>query len=129
MCEGNGRSHICAKFGLMLSEWDIKNTMYSWDNAANMEKAIDATIPSFGCFACSLLLVVNDGVLVQCSVNDLLVICQRMVGHFKRSTLASGKFKDIQKNLSLPLHNLKQDEPTRWNSSLYMIQSIVEQKM
>ena len=37
--------------------------------------------------------------------------------------------KEIQKNLDLPQHNLKQDEPTRWNSSLYMIQSVVEQKI
>jgi len=37
--------------------------------------------------------------------------------------------KNPQKNLGLPQHNLKQDEPMRWNSSLYLIQSIVEQKM
>jgi len=36
--------------------------------------------------------------------------------------LVYGKLKDIQKNL-------KQDELTWWNSSLYMIQSVVEQKM
>ena len=126
-------SAICAKFVSMLSEWDIKKhnvQLVLRDNAANMEKAMrDATIPSYGCFAHSLQLVVNDGVFVQRSVNDLLAICRRIVGHFKRSTLASGKLKDIQKNLSLPQHNLKQDEPTRWNSSLYMIQSVVEQKM
>ena len=29
----------------------------------------------------------------------------------------------------MPQHRLKQDEPNRWNSSLYMLQSIVEQKM
>ena len=126
-------SAICAKFVSMLSEWDIKKhnvQLVLRDNAVNMEKAMrDATIPSYGCFAHSLQLVVNDGVFVQRSVNDLLAICRRIVGHFKRSTLASEKLKDIQKNLSLPQHNLKQDEPTRWNSSLYMIQSVVEQKM
>ena len=61
-------------------------------------------------------------------VNDsVLVLCRRIVGHFKRSTLASGKLEDIQKNLSLPQHNLKQEEPTQWNSSLYM--TVIEQKM
>jgi len=43
--------------------------------------------------------------------------------------LAYEKLKEIQKNLGLPQHNLKQDKPTRWNSSLYMIQLVVEQKM
>jgi len=36
------------------------------DNAANMAKAMqEASLPSFGCFAHSLQLVVEDGVLSQ----------------------------------------------------------------
>jgi len=31
--------------------------------------------------------------------------------------------------LGLPQHKLKQDEPTRWNYTLYMLQSIAEQKI
>ena len=56
-------------------------------------------------------------------------MCRQIVVHFKRSTLAYGKLNEFQNNLGLPLHKLKQGEPTRWNSSLYMIQSVVEQKM
>ena len=51
------------------------------------------------------------------------------MGHFKHSLLAYSCLREIQPNLSLPLHQLKQDEPTRWNSTLYMLQSIIEQKM
>jgi len=36
---------------------------------------------------------------------------------------------EIQENLQLPVHRLKRDEPTRWNSSLYMLQVFIEQKM
>ena len=43
--------------------------------------------------------------------------------------MAYGKLHQIQESLGLPQHRLKQDEPTRWNSSLNMLQSIVEQKM
>jgi len=61
-----------------------------------MEKAMrDAAIPSYVCFAHNLQLVVSDGVLVQCCVNKLLAICQRIVDYFKRSTLAHGKLKKI----------------------------------
>ena len=122
-----------AKFVSMFSEWNIHKRnvqLVLRDNAANMEKVMrDAALPSYGCFAYSLQLVVNDGVLVQLSISGLLAMCQRIVGHFKRSTLVYGKPNEIQNNLGLPQHKLKQDEPTHWNSSLYMIQSVVEQQM
>ena len=60
---------------------------------------------------------------------DLLSLCRGIVGHFKRSSLAYGKLHQIQESLGLPQHRVKQDEPTRWNSLLYMLHSIVEQKM
>jgi len=100
------------------------------DNASNMDKAMrDAGLKSYGCFAHTLQLVVNDGVLTQKSVSDLLAVCRQTVGHFKRSTVAYNKLNKIQQRLKLPEHHLKQDEPTRWNLSLYMLQSIMEQKM
>jgi len=77
---------ICARFGSMLSEWNTEKQsvqLVSNNNAANMEKAMrDVVIPSYWCFAHSLQLVVNDGVLVQRCVNELLAICQRLVGYF-----------------------------------------------
>ena len=62
-------------------------------------------------------------------VQDILAVCRRIVSHFKRSPLASHRFKEIQASLGCPLHKLKQDVATRWNSSLYMLESIAEQKM
>ena len=49
--------------------------------------------------------------------------------HLERSSLAYCRLKEIQQNLGLAQHRLKQDEPTRWNSTLYMLQTIKEQKM
>ena len=89
----------------------------------------DAGVASYGCFAHSLQLVVNDGVLSQRSVSDLLAICRQVVGHFKRSTVAYDKLNVIQRNLGLPEYHFKQDESIQWNSSLYMLKSVEEQKM
>ena len=126
-------NHISEKFNIMLAEWKIEKTrvhLVLHDNACNMDKAMrDSGLKSYGCFAHSLQLVVNDRVLSQKSVSDLLAICRQIVGHFKRSTVAYNKLNEIQRSLGLPEHHLKQDEPTRWNSSLYMLESIVEQKM
>ena len=124
----------------MLADWKIdkpKVHVVLRDNASNMDKAMrDAGLKSYGCFAHTLQLVVNDGVLSQKSVSDLLAVCRQIVGHFKRSIVPYNKLNEIQRRLNLPEHHLKQDEPTRWNTSLsrwntslYMLQSVMEQKM
>ena len=48
--------------------------------------------------------------------------------HFNHSVLAKQHLKDIQKELGLPQHSLIQSEPTRWNSTLHMMQRMLEQK-
>ena len=108
--------YIAEKFNDMLSDWSITKEnvhLVLRDNASNMERAMkDAGIGSYGCFAHSLQLVVHDGVLSQRIVSDLLAVCRRIVGHFKWSTKALDKLRDIQQNLGVPNHRLKQDEVT-----------------
>jgi len=89
----------------------------------------DTDLPDLGCFAHTLQLVVHDGVLSQRAVINILAICRSIVGNFKYSTLAYSRLREIQQNLGLPQHRLKQDEPPWWNSTLYMLQLIAEQKM
>ena len=82
-----------------------------------------------GCFAHTLQLVIHDGILSQRYVQDILAKCRRIVGHFKHSQLAFSRLKDIQATLGIPHLRFKQDVVTRWNSTLYMLQSIIAQKM
>ena len=116
----------------MLKEWGIKKEqvhLFVHDNAANMVKAMrDGSFDDFRCFAHTPQLVVHDGVMSQRAVGNTLAVYRHLVGHFKRSPLAFNGLKTIQPNLDLPLHSLKQDEPTWWNSTLHMFQSILEQK-
>ena len=59
------------------------------DNVSNMKKALrDCDLRSYGCFAHSLQLVVNNGMLLQWMVIDILAVSHKIVGHFKHSTLA-----------------------------------------
>ena len=51
------------------------------------------------------------------------------MGHFHRSSVASHNLKRIQNSLNIQEHKLKQDVVTRWNSTLYMFESVLEQKM
>ena len=126
-------SCIAEKVSEILQSWGISSDrihVILRDNGSNMIKAMkDGDFPNLGCFAHTLQLVVHDGVLAQQAVINLLAICRQIVGHFKHSPLAYSRLHEIQENLGLPLHKLKQDVPTRWNSSLHMLQSIIEQKM
>ena len=123
---------ICSKYKAMFEGWEIQQEQVHLivrDNASNMVKAMrEAAYPDLGCFAHTLQLIIHDGVLTQRAVIDVLANCRKIVGHFKHSPLAYCRLEEIQKSLGVPQHHLKQDEPTRWNSTLYMLQSVLEQK-
>lgn len=125
--------YIAAQVHSMLKEWDIvpeRVHVVITDNASNMTKAMrDASLPQFGCFAHSLQLAINDGLLSQRAVIDTIAVCKSIVGHFHRSSTGSHNLKRIQQSLDIPQHKLKQDITTRWNSTFYMLKSIQEQKM
>jgi len=84
---------------------------------------IEVNLPSFGYFAYSLQLVLNDGILCQHGVRDLLAISRSILGHFKHSNIACHKLAQIQENLHLLKHK---NDSTKWNSTLYMVESILE---
>ena len=125
--------YLAEVYKKMFDNWKISANQIHLvlrDNTANMIKAMrEASLPSFGCFAHSLQLVVEDGVLSQRAVIDVLATCRKIVGHFKHSTVAYSRLCSIQERLDIPQHRLQQDIRTRWNSSLYMVQSVIEQKM
>ena len=125
--------YLAEVYKKMFDNWKVRANQIHLvlrDNAANMVKAMrEASLPSFGCFAHSLQLVVEDGVLSQRAVIDVLATCRKIVGHFKHSTVAYSRLCSIQERLDIPQHRLQQDIRTRWNSSLYMVQSVIEQKM
>ena len=51
------------------------------------------------------------------------------MNHFNHSPIACAKLKSIQQQLSTEPHKMKQDVPTRWNSSFEMLQRTFEQKV
>ena len=130
--ESHTGEYLAQVYKKMLTGWEINQDqvhLVLWDNAANMAKAMrEAALPSLGCFAHTLQLVVDDGVLSQRAVMDVLAVCS-IVGHFRHSSLAYSRLNSIQEHLGLPQHHLQQDVRTRWNSTLYMVKLVVEQKM
>ena len=116
----------------MLADWKIpleKVHVVLRDNASNMRKGMsEVPVKSLGCLAHTLQLVVNEGLLAQRSISDALANGRRIVTHFKHSTVSMDHLEKIQEDMNQPTKRLQQDVKTRWNSSLYMIKSLLEQK-
>ena len=73
----------------------------------------------------TLQLCVNEGLKMP-SVAALLAAGRKLVGHFKHSSKATAALAQKQKQMNMPVKKLIQDCPTRWNSSFYMLEQILE---
>lgn len=116
----------------MLDRWKIDKSkvhVILRDNAKNIKKGMDQLgVESRGCLAHTLQLIVHEGLLAQRSVSDALANARKIVGHFKHSPLAYSRLQDIQVELNMPPKRLLQDVQTRWNSTHYMVKSLLAQK-
>ncbi|XP_058816466.1 zinc finger BED domain-containing protein 4-like [Topomyia yanbarensis] len=140
-------SHTGERIGLkmheMLSAWNISTSQVHLilrDNAANMLKGLnDAELPNVGCFIHTLQLVVLEGLECQKTVKDAIAKSRNIVTHFNHSPLACnkralhvqyGRYKlsEIQDKYDLPKRKLLQDVRTRWNSSFYMLERMLDQR-
>uniref|UniRef100_A0A3Q3FCW9 BED-type domain-containing protein n=1 Tax=Labrus bergylta TaxID=56723 RepID=A0A3Q3FCW9_9LABR len=107
-------------------EWNIVHKVVACvsDNAANVVKAIQNTgWPHLFCFAHTLNLIVHSGIAVIKPTVDKV---KAIVEYMHKSTVASEKLKATQNQLGLPELRLKQDCPTRWNSTYYMLERILQ---
>ena len=81
-----------------LCQWDIHSKLLCVlrDGGSNFVSGLCySTIPNLGCLAHNIQLVISDGVLAQRSVQDLLQLGRRIVGHYRRSNVA---FHILQKS-------------------------------
>ena len=62
------------------------------------------------------------------TIERLLGVCQRLVTHFKHSTVATAALADRQKRINMPVKKLLQDVSTRWNSTYYLLDRLVEMR-
>ena len=123
---------ISDAMGHMLRAWNIdkkKVHVILRDNAANMRKAMDQLeVASLGCFAHTLQLVVQHGLLAQRAVSDAIANGRKIVTHFKHSPKAYSELEDVEEELNVEPKRLQQDVKTRWSSTKMMIDSLVHCK-
>ena len=103
----------------------------SHDNAANMKLAArQLDVSSILCFGHTLQLAIQEG-LSHPSTTECLKSCKALVMHFNQSPLATTALKTRQGELTrdgIDFPTLQQDVPMRWNSTYFMIQSLLKNK-
>ncbi|QQP36332.1 Uncharacterized protein FKW44_021398, partial [Caligus rogercresseyi] len=123
---------ISSAFDSMFERWGIDRTKVHAvlsDNARNMAKAMDdSDLRGIRCVAHTLQIAVNEGVLSQHSIVDIVATGRKIVGHFKHSPLAYSRLQTIQEQFGMYPKRFQQDVSTRWNSTFYMLQSLLAQK-
>ena len=121
--------HIGNMMNRCLEEWDLSNKVHVIvrDNGTNFVAGLrDPGLPSIPCLAHTLQLIVKDGYLAQLAVVELTAKAFKLVGHYKHSNIALQSLLSIQEQLGLSLKRLIQDETTRWNTTFYMLESLIE---
>ena len=122
--------HIADALLKVAENWDISSKVVAivTDNASNIVAAVKITgwthVP---CFAHTLNLVVSEAIKSDENVSDLKKRCKQIVTFFHQSVKATEKLKEVQCQIKLPEHKLIQEVDTRWNSTFYMFERIVEQ--
>lgn len=83
---------------------------------------------SMQCFGHSIDLIVNEAIKSQRMVQNLLSIARKICERVHRSAQAKEKLAELQKAYQLPDNQLVQDVPSKWRTSYFMLERLVEQK-
>ncbi|XP_060063633.1 E3 SUMO-protein ligase ZBED1-like [Ylistrum balloti] len=102
------------------------------DNASNVQAAM-RQLPSskfvpLNCFAHTLQLAVNDAVKKFFGLEKVIAKAKVITKHFHASAKDTHSLAEKQKSLGVPVHRLKSECPTKWNSLYYLLERLVEQR-
>ncbi|XP_036433264.1 zinc finger BED domain-containing protein 4 [Colossoma macropomum] len=98
------------------------------DNQAIGNVLEDSAHTIMHCFGHNIDLIVNEAIKSQRMVQNLLSIARKICERVHRSPKAKEKLAELQKAYNLPENQLVQDVPSKWKTSYFMLDRLVEQK-
>ncbi|XP_073509759.1 zinc finger BED domain-containing protein 4-like [Phyllobates terribilis] len=114
-------------------EWllplNLKPGLVMCDNGQNLVAALGlANLSHIPCLAHVLNLVVQGFLKNYPEMSELLQKVRAVCALFRRSHPAAARLSALQHHFSLPSHRLICDVPTKWNSTLQMLERLCEQQ-
>lgn len=127
---GHTSGRIAEAISEMIHTWgNLKVINFVTDNGANIVKAIrDMNYIRISCAAHNLHLCITGALKSQRILTEILAKGRSIVGHFNHSAKACDRLRELQSQLQIPQKKLIQDVSTRWNSTLHMLESLLEQQ-
>lgn len=116
---------------ILNDHWQIfqKITAIVTDDDAALRDACDMlNITHIPCVSQLLNTMITEELTQNDEAQQLLQRCLNLVAHFKLNPSANAILHNVQSQRGLPIMNLKQVAPTRWNSALHMAQRLNELK-
>ena len=62
------------------------------------------------------------------TIQQVVSMAKKIVGHFRHSVIATKGLEEKQISLNIPKHKLLQEICTRWNSTFFMCERLLEQR-
>ena len=117
--------NVVREFGI--SEAQVVAVVH--DQGSNNEVTADLLHENIGwydvkCAGHCLQLCINSGFSIP-AIDRMLSVSRKIVSHFHHSVRATEALRKRQKQMDVPVRKLKQYVATRWNSNLFMLESLL----